>query len=287
MKKVRLNQMAQQLPVTDHMDYRDWLYALYKRAKGIDASYSYAQFSTDLTLGSSNANLVVSGKRDLTQKTGSKVAAALKLPVAQKKFLLALVAYDRAVGVERDTIFQEILKLKSKLLPNDLDRKQLAFFQNWYNAAILELLRLPAASDDPEWISRTLNPKVALPKVKNALSLLCELGYLAVDKSLGRLVPTDANISTGNEVAGMAIIGFHHQMLDIARHAIDDVEAELREISAVTLSVSSDLREEIKQEIIKLRKRMIQKSNEIKNPDEVVQLNFQMFPVGSTKGESP
>jgi uncharacterized protein (TIGR02147 family) len=215
------------------------------------------------------------------------VAAALKLPVAQKKFLLALVAYDRAVGVERDTIFQEILKLKSKLLPNDLDRKQLAFFQNWYNAAILELLRLPAASDDPEWISRTLNPKVALPKVKNALSLLCELGYLAVDKSLGRLVPTDANISTGNEVAGMAIIGFHHQMLDIARHAIDDVEAELREISAVTLSVSSDLREEIKQEIIKLRKRMIQKSNEIKNPDEVVQLNFQMFPVGSTKGESP
>ncbi len=284
MSKALLKTIAKSIPVTDHTDYRTWLAAVYVAAKSSDPSYSYTKFSNDLELGSSNAHLIVSGKRDLTEKAGNKIIESFKLTGKQRKYFSALVTYQRSRSTkDREQAFNEMMSLKSEVLPTTLSKNQLEFFADWYNAAILELLRLPDASDDPQWLNKTINPKVSVPQIKRSLKLLTDLGYLKMDQKLNRLFPTEATISTGNEAYGMAMVSYHQQMLDVAKQSINDVEASKREISATTMAITTSLRQQFKQDIISLRKRMIQLANEVEGANEIVQINMQLFPIAQTK----
>ena len=67
--------------------------------------------------------------------------------------------------------------------------------------------------------------------------------------------------------------------LKLSMDALDSIDREDRDISAVTLSVTAEVRELMKEEIIALRKRFVSMSVDTKNPDEVVQLNLQLFPL--------
>jgi uncharacterized protein (TIGR02147 family) len=271
--------------VTDHSDYRAFIALVYAEAKAADPSYSYVKLSEDLGLGSANAHSIINGRRPLTEKGAMKIAAALGLAGVQKNYLLALVRQDRAktIGASSEA-FETRMHLKQQLLPSDLDRRQLAFFEHWYHAAIMEMLRISSASDDPEWLSDHIRPQVSIAKVKESLELLSGLGYLTMNLDLGRLYPTDATISTGNEVSGIAVASFHRQMLKLAVEAIERVNHNDREVSAVTIGVSPELHAQLKDEIIALRKRFLQLAAEEKAATEVVQVNFQLFPLVKNGG---
>jgi len=278
MSKAKLRQCAERLPVTDYPDYRSYLSAIYAAAKAADASYSFTHLSLDLGLGSTNAHSVIAGRRPLTEKGAEKICAALHLVGVQKRYFLALVRQDRAKSsAEADAAFAERLELKSRVLPTQLDRRQLAFFSNWHNAAILELLRLSEASDDPEWIASALRPAVPVATVRESLALLEELGYVARDTTRGRLYPTEATVTTGNEVWGMAIAAFHRQMLELSLNALDKVAPDERDIGAVTIAVARADFQKMKEEVVALRKRYLKLSEETTDPDAIVQLNVQLF----------
>lgn len=280
LSRSKLKEIARALKVTDHSDYRTFLRLVYAEAKVVDDSYSFVRFSDDLGLGSTNAHSVIQGRRPLTVKAAERICESLGLAGLQKRYFLALVAQSRAKSTsDRDAVFQERLKLKQQVLPNEIDRRQLAFFENWYNAAILELLRLDNSSDDAQWIADHLSPAVPLAKVRESLRLLLDLGYIAIDRKLGRLFPTEATISTGNDVSGMAIHSFHRQMIKLALDAIDDVASENRDISAVTIAISKPLEEQLKEDLVALRKRYLQLAADDKHPTEIVQLNIQVFPL--------
>ena len=54
--------------------------------------------------------------------------------------------------------------------------------------------------------------------------------------------------------------------------------------SAVTVALPRAKRAEIQAEIIRLRKKILQMSAEATAADEIVQVNFQMFPLGALTG---
>lgn len=283
-EKIGLKDVAAGIAVSDYSDYRSYLAALYQAAKALNASYSYALLSLELGLSSTNGFSVIQGKRDLSEKTATRISDKLQHSASQKKYFLALIRQEHAkTSLEREEAFQELIEIKQRQLPSDADRRQLAFFKHWYHAAILELLGLPHASDKPEWISENLRPSVSVPKVKQSLDLLQELNYLSFDKTKERLFPTEATISTGNEVERLAIFSYHRQMLELATQAMDIIPAEERDIGAITLRVSTQLHEQMKEEIIALRKRFIALANESSESEEILQVNFQLFPL-SKKG---
>lgn len=273
-----LKEMARRILVTDHTDPREYLQGLFLSLKSVDPEYSYQKFSEDLGLGSANAHGVIKGRRPLTQKAALKIASILGLAGVQKRYFLAMVEEMRAkTRGERDQAFAARMELRSKALPTELDRKQLAFFEHWYHAAILEILRLPDSFDDIDWISKRICPEISKQKVKESLDLLLVLGYLAKNQETGRLQPTDVTISSGNEVSGLAIQSFHRQMLGLSLDALDYLPREDRDISAITVTVSQALATQMKDEIIALRKRFLQLSASESTPDDVVQINIQLF----------
>lgn len=283
--KADLKEIARSLKVTDFSDVRSFLSMVYAQAKAKDSGYSYTQLSDNLGVGSTNAHGIISGKRALTLKAATKIVDSLGLTGVQKKYFLTLVKQERAKTAEdRDEAFEERLALRQKELPSELDRRQLAFFEHWYHAAILEILRLDHAEGNAEWIAEHIRPEVPLSKVKESLTLLEELGYIKLDDSKQRLFPTDATITTGNEVLNLALMSFHRQMLKLSVEALDNVDRSDRDISAITITASPALREQFKDELIALRKRFLQLSHEEGVASEVLQVNLQMFPLVKKKG---
>jgi uncharacterized protein (TIGR02147 family) len=289
LSKTKLREIVRSLNVTDHSDYCDFLALVFAAAKAEDPSYSYVRYSEDLGVGSANAQSIIVGRRKLTLKAAERLCEALTMTGVQKRYFLNLVEQKRAKSTtERDSIFDERLELKQRLLPTELDRKQLAFFEHWYHAAILEILRLEEARDDAAWLSHELSPTVPESKVEESLKLLTELGYLRRDDQRQRLYPTDVTITTGNEVIGLALVSYHRQMLKLAMDAIEGVAAEERDISALTLMATPELVAQFKDEVAGLRKRFLALAAAETHATEVVQLNMQLFPLKKkTKGDTP
>lgn len=283
--KTDLKEIARALKVTDFSDFRAFLSMVYGQAKAKDPSYSYVQLSENLGVGSTNAHGIITGKRVLTLKAAEKIVLALGLSGVQKKYFLTLVKQERArTAVDRDEAFEERLALRQKELPTELDKRQLAFFEHWYHAAILEILRLEACDGSPEWVAEHIRPELPLSKVKESFELLDGLGYIKIDPERQRYFPTDATITTGNEVLSLALMSFHRQMLKLSQEALDNVDREDRDISAITITASSALKEQFKDELIALRKRFLRLSAEEAGATEVLQVNLQMFPLVKKKG---
>ncbi len=285
LSRADLKEIARGIKVTDFADFRAFLSAVYTQAKARDTGYSYTQLSEFLGVGSANAHAIISGKRPLTYKTAEKVVDALGLAGLQKKYFLSLVKQERAkTDRDRDEAFEERLALRQKDLPSELDRRQLAFFEHWYHAAILEILRLDHSQSSVEWIASNIRPELPQTKVKESLDLLQELGYLSWNDEKQRLFPTDATITTGNEVLTLALMSFHRQMLKLSLEALDNVERTERDISAITITASPALKEQMKDELVALRKRFLKLSAEETGASEVLQVNLQMFPLVKKKG---
>lgn len=284
--KSKLKDIAQALKVTDQSDYRTFLGLVYAEAKAIDPSYSYVRLSEDLGLASTNAHSVIRGRRPLTLKSAERICDALGLKGVQKRYFLTLVSQTRTKSAtERDLLFEKRLKLKQQVLPTALDQRHLAFFENWYNAAILELLRMEHARDNAEWIAENICPAVPLNRIRESLELLTELGYLARDQKRNRLFPNEVTISTGNDASGLAIHSYHRQMIKLALAAIDDIASEHRDINALTIALSPSLEQKLKEDMNSLRKRYLQLAAEEENPTEIVQFNVQIFPLNKKRGD--
>jgi uncharacterized protein (TIGR02147 family) len=284
--KTRLKDIVRSLNVTDHQDYRDFLSLIYSACKAEDNSYSYIRFSTDIGVGSTNSHSLIVGRRNLTIKAAEKICQALGMTGVQKRYFLNLVEQKRAKSTgARDAVFEERLALRQRLLPTELDKRQLAFFEHWYHAAILEVLRLDFAKDDSAWLANQLMPSIAQSKVEESLELLKNLGYLQFDAQRGRLYPTDVTITTGNQIAGMAIASFHRQMVKLALAAIDDISADDRDITSVTLMATPNMIELMKDDLAMLRKKFLAMAASESDANEVVQLNLQLFPLMKKGGD--
>lgn len=278
LKQQQLRDLSANVDVTTFANYRDYLEAIYQGAKNIKDGYSYVQLSDDLGLASTNGFAIIHGTRKLSEKIALRIAEKLFLNAKQKKYLLGLVKQAHAKTADtREQGFHDQLEVARQNLSSDLDRRRLLFFEHWYHAAIIELMRLPSASDDPKWIASNLNPKVPLHQVKSSIELLISLEYLKYNTERKRLYPTEATISTGDRVERLAIMSYHRQMLDLAVTAMDRIDEDKRDISAITVSVSESLREQMIGELIALRKRFLQLSSAETNPTDIVQVNMQLF----------
>ena len=106
----------------------------------------------------------------------------------------------------------------------------------------------------------------------------------------GRLVQSEAIVTTGPETRGLHIRNYHRAMMLRATEAMDLIPAASRDISSLTLCISEDGLAELKGRIRRFRQEVIAlatgEAEAAKDAVRVVQLNIQMFPLtaGETEG---
>lgn len=261
------------ISVSAYFDHRQFLEAVVEdlRAQGV---YSHRTFNRECGFASPNfVQLVIQGKRNLSEDGALKVAATLGLSRSDTKLFLLMRAMNIAPDpTERLEKFQQLLSQPAFAAQHELAADELRFYSRWWNIVIRELLQShPDASTDA--ISAALVPRVSVADVEESLRLMRTLGFLGPD---GRVVHRQLN--TRNEIMSQAIVSFHVEMLNLAREALQRFTVEEREVSSLTLQLTEKEFLELREHIREFKRDALAREK-VSADSQVYQFNFQLFPV--------
>jgi len=266
--------------VFEYSDYRRFLRDYYAAQKLKSPAFSHRNFSRRAGLRSSNfLSLVMKGERNLSSEMAPRFARACGLVKREAEFFCELVSYDQAKSTdEKQRAHERLARFRQFRETHQLDDEQAAYHAHWYMPAVRELATLPGFREDPAWIAAILEPPISERQASEALDTLCRLGLLVRDEH-GKLTQAQALLTTGSGPLGHHIFVYHQAMLDLAKRALDRLPREERDISSVTLSISESAWHRLKQRIVEFRQELLQLAAPSGEPERVVQLNFQMFPL--------
>jgi uncharacterized protein (TIGR02147 family) len=262
-----------------YLDYRAFLRDLYAEKKAASSGFSHRAFSRRAGLRSTNyLYLVLGGKRNLTPAAARNFARGFGLAKEDTSYFCALVTYNQAkTADERAEAFERLGRFRKFREVHVLAAAQSAYHSTWYLPAIRELAARDDFCDDPKWIADAIVPRISVAEARRAVALLAELGLLV--RRGERLERAEDLVSTADGPLGHHLVAYHRAMLERASEAIDCIPREEREISSLTLCVSQNMLERLKQRIVEFRHELLQMA-ELEGPAaRVVQINFQLFPL--------
>ncbi|OVE82759.1 hypothetical protein BVY03_00110 [bacterium K02(2017)] len=281
-----MTKTTEQPIIFDYTLYRKFLKDLYLFKKETTPYFSYRYFSKIAGFTSPNYfKLIMDGKRNLSSDGINKFSKALKLNAKEKHFFRLLVLMNQAkTAEEKDFFTRQLLKSKVYKTLKPLTQAQYNYYSHWYHIPLRELVGRSDFINDPKWIARQFTPKLTESQVKEALKRLEKLDLIKKTKDLS-YVQTDFAISTGESVASQGVINYHRQMIQMGSEALDRFDQDERDISSLTMGVSKDTIKKLKHLIRDFRKEIIATVNEDQKIEEVVQLNFQLFPLIKSNGD--
>lgn len=263
-----------------YMDYRHFLADFYRAKKR--RNFSYRAFSRRAGLGAPNyLKLVIDGDRNLTPAMAKRFADACDLGGEGADYFCTLVAFNQSDNnAERNRSYARLTGFRRYRRAQRLELAQAAYHSTWYLPAIRELVRSPGFRNDPDWIASVLWPRIKPAEARRGVETLIELGMLEADAD-GRIVQTQAVVSTGAQTQGMHITNYHREMMRRATDAMELVPAAERDISSLTVCLGPQGIERLKQRIQDFRRELVEfaEAETDTTRDQVVQLNLQLFPL--------
>lgn len=265
-------------------DFRRFLDDHYEYEKAERYGFSVRVFARRARIRSSNyLRLVIDGKRNLSREMATRFAAGCGLTATEADFFCELVEYCQAKSAsERTRSYERLARFRQFRAVRQLDAVQAEYHSTWYLPAIRELCRRADFVEDPQWIARQLLPRISAAQAKRALVLLQRLGLLERDDD-GKLRQATALVTTGVGPLGHHIFAFHHMMLERAGYALEHVPHDEREISCITVCVSEETRKALKERVRAFRRELLQLAEVGNEPERVVQINFQLFPMSAPR----
>ncbi len=263
-----------------HLDYKAFLQACFNFIKDQKESYSYIQFAEDLGFSLTNVmHLIIRGRRRLSTKAAAKISVLLNLKGFERQYFETLVEHNNArLPQDRDALFARLVALKNKEIQNPIVQDQLDYYTSWYHPVIRELIGLsPVKRGDASFVD-CIQPRVLPEQGRRSLELLQSLGLIRYDEEKDQYIQVSKNISTGDEIRSLAVIGYHKEVIEIGRDSMTTIAAQRRDIGAVTIAIDEATAQRIKTEIQNFRKALIAIADECKNPDQIYQVNIQLFP---------
>ncbi|HOX51128.1 MAG TPA: TIGR02147 family protein [Fibrobacteria bacterium] len=263
-----------------YSDGRAYLQDWWEWKKNVSPRTSFRSFAARAETSPSLLKDVLEGRRRLTSESAHKFGKAMGLGERDRKYLVALAAFTRARSAEsRSDAFAELSRLRCQAFVKVLDPRQYAAWSSWHHMAIRELVGLAAFQEDPAWIASVLVPEIKTREAEKALDDLRKLGLLRRD-SQGRLEASDPAISSEFEVPSMVIRHFNQQMIQLGLTAPDRLAPEVREVSGLTLGLSQECYEHLKERIRTFKQELMETVLADRHPASLVaQFNVQLFPL--------
>jgi len=271
------------MEVFQYTDYRSFLRDYYQQQKDAGRGFSYRVFARRVGLGSPGyLKRVIEGERSLTPEMTRRFAEGCRLSGEAATYFCHLVAFTQArSSVERQEHYQKMVGMRGFQLNHTLAREETRYHSRWYIPAVRELVSHTDFVEDPAWIAGALNPTISKAEARKALNTLLELGLLQRN-SKGQLVQTTAVVTTEDEVRAVHVATYHREMMHRASASIDLFPSESRDISAVTLGLSARGLARVKAKIQRFRRELLELGAAETTVEQVIQVNFQLFPLSQT-----
>jgi uncharacterized protein (TIGR02147 family) len=266
--------------IFQYADYRQYLKDWWAWRKRTSRIASFRAFALKAGTSPSLLKDILEGRRRLTADTVVRFTPALGLSEAEASYLALLARFGNARNVvEKNEAFAEMAKIRRKLFLKFLPPDQYALWTGWHHAAVRELVTLEDFQEDSEWIARRLAPAVTPRQAKDALHTLVRMGLLQRDDR-NKLVPAESAVSTEYEVPSQVVRHFNQEMIGLALTAPDRFAPAQREIGGLTLGLSLECYDRIKERIRIFKEEILSMVVEDpRNSETVAQLNIQFFPL--------
>lgn len=270
---------AGSVDVFDYLDFRAFLRDTYREGKQ-RRGLSYRGFSRRVGLKSPNyLKRVIDGERNLTDEMAMRFAKALALDGEASTYFVDLVHFNQArTATQRNAHYARLTGSRRYRKTRKLELAHAAYHATWYLPAIRELAACRDFRDDPKWIAAQLIPPIGKADAARALQTLLDLGLLVRDEA-GKIRQAETLLSTGPETLGHHIANYHRVMMERAAEAIDLVPSADRDVSSLTLGLGEDGLRRLKERVQRFRRELLELSTLEDDPVQVIQLNFQLFPL--------
>jgi uncharacterized protein (TIGR02147 family) len=267
------------ISIFSYTDFRSFLRDAIAEAKKRNPHFSYRYIARHLELRSSAYfNLVLHGKRKLSEELAHKTANLLKLSNKEREYFLYLVQYaDAKSKEERQFCFERMSSLRSRHVKK-VAPGQYAVYAKWFYSVIRELVPLCPSLRDVKRIGKLLRPSIHSREVREAIAVLKKAGMVSETES-GDLVQREALITTGDEWDSSIIHNYQCSLIEMGRNAMDTIPKEERDISSLMLPLSSRTFKLLCEELRKVRQKFLALSEEDREADKVYACALQLFPV--------
>lgn len=269
--------------VLEYLDYRSYLkdwYVAYKRAH---PHFSYRVLAGKVGFSSPGFfTQIQQRKSNISLKMAMQFADAIGLHRRERDYFLLLVCYDQEDRpAERRKIFQRMSLYKNSAATL-LHPDQGGFLASWRHAVVRELLGIePFSGGEDAWGNRLI-PPCSGEEILASIDLLLRLGLAR--RTAAGIVRADACIETGKAYSESATLAYMRQVHDLGGDALERFPRKERHHAWATLSISRATFEAMREELRSVVQRFLALAAKDDDPDRVVQINFEVFPLAYRQG---
>jgi uncharacterized protein (TIGR02147 family) len=275
-------------PVFEYMDYRLYLKDFLAEKQAANAKFSQRLACLKIGLKSpGHLSQILGGRTNISLNLAERLMEFFRFKAKETDYFRLLVLFCQAKShVEKAAAYEKLIKLKQPKIKLLL-KEQFEFYDKWYYTAIREVLSIHRFRGDYRALAKAVLPNITPLEAEKAILLLEKLGLIVKNRN-GVYDLTGAAISSGYDVQSIALNNFVMGSLGLAKHALDTVPSEDRNLSWTTFSVSRPTFLQIEEELRAFRRRIQALAVGDPEPDRAYQINFQLFPISPhPKGKSP
>jgi len=266
--------------VESYRDYRAFLRDYFTAKKRSDPRFSHRAFAARAGFTSSAlVPLLIQGKRNLTPRYLDGFARALGFDAREAAYFKVLVDFTHAQSDDKKRQLEKSLARHRSKGPRRLEVALHKFHESWIHVALYQALACLEVRADLSVVREFLCPSPSLEELRRSLVLLRDLGMVRKDRK-GCWKPTESNLQADLSIGPWVIRGFRDQMIDLGRTAHERFPVERRKGMTETLSVGSAAAARIRDRLEAFRQEVIEITlSDRESPDEILQLNLQLFPL--------
>jgi uncharacterized protein (TIGR02147 family) len=239
-------------------------------------NYSIRAFARDLGIKPSNLSGVLRGVHGMSGELAREVSVKLGFTKRESDYFVALVESRHSRSkLAREKAKAKIQKLASSRQTTKLEKESTHFLSTWIYPAALELITLCGPKTNAELIAKKL--KIVLKEAEQALAVLIQL-RLVKETSQG-LVRVEEHLSAVGNTPSATLRGFHKQIMDLGKRAIEEQKIENRKFMSATFSFDSKKTEEARAWLDEMYENFLNNFAGAGSSDSVNAVGIQFFRV--------
>jgi uncharacterized protein (TIGR02147 family) len=273
--------------IYSYIDYRKFLLDILAEKKLSNPGYSCRLLSKRLGISAATFVRILNGKRNISKKLLPKFIDYFKLRERESEYFSLLIEFAHVKGSEMKTrLYQKILDYRSERMKN-IQPKQYSLFEKNYLIALREIIDIQGDIADFQALGKNLRPEVSGREVEKGVKTLLGLNLITEGEDKRYHAP-EGLLTTGEKWESVAIQRYQSEMIKLADTALMNYPKDERDISTLTIGISSEEILQIKEIIRRARQEILAVAENSSKREYVYQLNVQLFPmsVKLTEGEN-
>ncbi len=272
---------SKQMPnIYKYIDYRKFLLEFIAEKKLTNPRFSCRLLSMQLGTSAATFVRILNGKRNLSIKMLPKFINYLKLRDRASEYFCLMVELAHAKGTEKkNTAYQKILDFRSERI-RTIQPLHYSLFEKWYLAALREIIDITGTAGNVKLLAGSLRPPIAVHEAEKAINALRDMEMISEDKN-NRSHATEKLLTTGEKWESIAVQHFQLEMLRLAEDALIHMPKDERDISTLTIGLSSAEFFKVKEIVRRARQEILAVAEDSTGRECVYQLNMQLFPIST------